>query len=63
MFFKEITRYYGPAVQIAPRVTTKDCYLGGVPLKKGTDVNVIPYANHYNDSFFKDPKSFNPERW
>ena len=60
---EETRRMYGPGVHLAPREAIKDNFLGGVPIKKGTMLNVSVFANHYNPEYFKDPFVFRPERW
>lgn len=59
---KETTRLYGPSSVLFIRESAQDQYLKGIPIRKGTYLNVVT-ANHYNPKYFRDPLSFIPERW
>ncbi|CAH7232966.1 cytochrome P450 [Vibrio crassostreae] len=51
---------------VAPQLylePTKDTYLGGFEIKKGTPVFVILHANGFDPDLFEDPMSFDPNRW
>lgn len=45
---KEATRFSGPATHMAQRHANVDNYLNGIPIKKGTSVTVMQFANHYS---------------
>jgi cytochrome P450 family 3 subfamily A len=59
----ETTRHYGPVNGNFARVATEDHYIGKIPVKKGTLMAMQPMGNHYNPKYFKDPFTFQPERW
>ena len=52
---KETLRCYGPAPLLFEKKAKVDNYLNGLPVKKGTMVSVVQYANHYNEKYFKNP--------
>ena len=62
MIQKEVTRLWGPVPALFMREAQQDHYLGSIPVKKGTMVNLVQ-SNHYNAAYFKDPYRFRPERW
>ena len=57
---KETTRMYGPISGLFMRVAKEDNYLNGLPIKKGTYVNIQHMGNHYSEKYFKDPLIFRP---
>ncbi|KAJ3084013.1 hypothetical protein HK102_000796 [Quaeritorhiza haematococci] len=52
-----------PVATFVPRVTPRDTVLGGHFLPKGTLVSCCQYATHRDPSVWKDPETFEPERW
>ena len=60
---KETSRYSIPAISLFPRLSKVDNYLYGVPVKKGTAIQIGVMANHFNEKYFKNPYEFRPERW
>ena len=56
MVQKETTRIYGPAVSLLVRVAGKDTILGGIPINKGTVVNVQYWTTHRNPKYYKNPE-------
>ena len=45
---KEATRFSGPGSHLFQRNANVDNYLNGLPIKKGTSVTVMQFANHYS---------------
>jgi cytochrome P450 len=37
--------------------------IGGYPLPRGAQVNLVPYITHRDPRWFDDPESFRPERF
>lgn len=52
---KETLRCFGPAPVLFEKTAKNDNYLNGLPVKKGTMISVVQYANHYNEKYFKNP--------
>ena len=52
-----------PATNLSVRSVVKEHYLGKIPMKLGLQVVVKILSNHYKEEFWKDPMTFNPERW
>jgi len=63
LVWKETLRLYPPSPIGTVRLLTEDITLGKFTLPKGTNVAVPPYASHRNPKGFKDPDTFNPDRW
>nr|ACO15001.1 Cytochrome P450 3A24 [Caligus clemensi] len=61
-FIKETLRMYPPAT-LHTRVCTNDTEVEGIPVKKGTQIEMPIYASHYNPEFFPSPHEFKPERF
>jgi cytochrome P450 len=59
---KEALRLY-PAVWVTVTTASADTTLAGLPLLKGTNVWISPFAAHRDPRWFPDPDSFRPERW
>ena len=53
----------GPLNMVLFREAIEDNYLCGVPVKKGTKININWIGNHFNPEYFEDPYEFRPERW
>ena len=49
---KETSRIFGPTTTILPRVATKDCFLKGIPVKKGTYLTPRFNANYFSEKYF-----------
>ena len=60
---KETTRYFGPGVFSFFRQAREDNDLKGVPMKKGTIINLNTVGFHYSSKYYKDPTEFRPDRW
>ena len=45
---KETTRLYGPGTHLFSRQAKCDNYLNGVPIKKGTSINIFTFSNHFS---------------
>lgn len=59
----ETMRMVAPLPKVVPRVATEDTELSGVFIPKGTYVNVDIYDIHHNESVWKRPNEFNPDRF
>lgn len=46
-----------------PHVTTKNCYLGGYKIKKGTSIFPNIWGLHNDEKIWGDPENFRPERF
>ena len=46
-----------------PRICNKDFTYKGIHVKKGIQVVVPVYALHYDEDYYEDPFTFNPERY
>ena len=60
--FSEAMRLY-PPIHVIFRQANADTELGGVAIKKGDTVVVSPYALHRDARYWKNPESFDPERF
>ncbi len=52
-----------PPVPSIPRKTVKDCEFKGFKIPKGSMINIFPYFNGYMEAYWKDPETFDPERF
>ena len=52
-----------PGAFSAPRVSMQDTELAGTFIPKGTVVFLNMYELHHNPTVWKDPNTFNPERF
>jgi cytochrome P450 len=59
---KESMRLYPPGWLVA-REALQDYELDGYPIKRGTQLFVLPYLMHHNREYFSDPERFIPDRW
>lgn len=59
---KESLRLFPPAFTVM-RHCKADVMVGGLPVKKGMDVSLVPWATHRDARFFPDPLRFDPERF
>ncbi|CAO3671165.1 unnamed protein product [Umbelopsis ramanniana] len=60
---KETARIAPPATQVFPRVAAVDTELCGVHIPKGTKINIDITGMHFNPHLWKDPLTFDPERF
>jgi cytochrome P450 len=51
----ETLRLADPVNILLFRECQEDDVLSGVPIPKGTVINAVPLANHYNDKYYKHP--------
>ena len=61
-FQKEALRWYGPSPLLFEKKAKADNYLNGLPIKKGTMISFVQFANHFFEKYFKNPDEFLPER-
>eukprot|EP01080_Neovahlkampfia_damariscottae_P011888 gene11888-5215_t len=52
-----------PPVPEIDRETEKDMFVGDMFVPKGTMIGINIYGLHHNPKIWKDPYSFNPDRW
>ncbi|KAH8412328.1 hypothetical protein KR009_001338 [Drosophila setifemur] len=62
LFIKEAQRVY-PSVPFIGRYCEKDYDINGTMVPKGTTINIPIVLMGYNESVFKDPHHFRPERF
>lgn len=62
-FYKEVLRYWTVIPISLPRVSIKDITYHGAVIPAGTTFYMNAYAADYDDTHFKDPYSFIPERY
>ncbi|CAN8096441.1 unnamed protein product [Discula destructiva] len=60
---KETLRLYAPLPVFAPRSLLIDSEIDGYIIPAGTVVGMAPYSLHRNPDVFKEPLTFNPDRW
>jgi cytochrome P450 len=58
----ESMRLRPPAWSIG-REATEDVEIGGVMMKRGTQLWLVQYTSHRDERFFPRPLAFEPERW
>nr|QTW43691.1 CYP3082A3 [Eurytemora affinis] len=59
----EVFRLCNVVPVVAPHLATKDIQLGQYTLSKGTTVLTNTYSVHMDPEHFKDPHTFNPDRF
>ena len=59
----EAMRMGTPLPSLIPRITTKDHFLGDIPISKGTMMDNNMFSNTHNPKYFTEPFAFRPERW
>ncbi|XP_014260065.1 probable cytochrome P450 CYP44 [Cimex lectularius] len=59
---KETFRFYPVGTEIS-RILKSDVILSGYEVPKETHVNINMNSNFFKEEYFKQPKSFLPERW
>ncbi len=62
MVLKEAMRMYPPAVSMG-REPIEDVEVGGYTVKKGEMVQVSVYGLHYQEKYFPNPDTFDPNRF
>ncbi|KAF2428873.1 putative cytochrome P450 phenylacetate 2-hydroxylase [Tothia fuscella] len=62
-FYKEVLRYWTVIPICLPRVSIKDIEYNGAIIPAGTTFYMNAYAADYDESHFKDPYKFMPERY
>ncbi|KAF5722314.1 pisatin demethylase cytochrome P450 [Fusarium mundagurra] len=60
---KETLRLYAPLPSTEPRSIHIDSVIDGYTIPGNTVVGMSPWIMHRNESVFKDPLVFNPDRW
>ncbi|CVK97719.1 related to pisatin demethylase cytochrome P450 [Fusarium mangiferae] len=60
---KETLRLYAPLPSTEPRSIDIDSVIDGYTIPGNTVVGMSPWIMHRNESVFKDPLVFNPDRW
>ncbi|KAL4901684.1 hypothetical protein BDW74DRAFT_187274 [Aspergillus multicolor] len=60
---KETLRLFAPLPGTEPRAADADQVIDGYVIPAGTVVSISPHTLHRNPRVFKDPHTFNPERW
>jgi phenylacetate 2-hydroxylase len=60
---KEVLRFWTVIPICLPRVSIKDIAYKGAVIPAGTTLYMNAYAANYDDTHFKDPASFVPERY
>ena len=45
------------------RVATEDTVINGIPIKKGTVINIPAIAIQLDPEYFEDPDEYKPERF
>ncbi|CAD8082688.1 unnamed protein product [Paramecium primaurelia] len=62
-FINECMRMYTPVPYFIEREVKQDHKVGDYFLKKNSEVSLCLFPNNYDPKNFKDPFTFNPERW
>ncbi|OIW24533.1 cytochrome P450 [Coniochaeta ligniaria NRRL 30616] len=60
---KETLRLYAPLPSFEPRSSASDCVIDGYTIPAGTIVGMSPFTLHRNAEVFRDPLTFDPDRW
>uniref|UniRef100_A0AC35UGJ3 Cytochrome P450 n=1 Tax=Rhabditophanes sp. KR3021 TaxID=114890 RepID=A0AC35UGJ3_9BILA len=61
--FKETLRLRPSAAQFVSRTATQDCEILGIKFEKGTSVIAPIFVIHWDEQYWPDAHSFNPERF
>lgn len=56
-------RMFGPVIDTAPRITSQDTYIDGAFIPKNTFVAANLFSLHHDESIWKNPDDFIPERF
>lgn len=62
-FVDEALRILPPTPGISSRVAARDDELGGVPVRKGAFMLILPWLMHRNRLVWDEPERFDPERF
>jgi len=60
---KETLRLYPPIPIAAGRKPIEDDFIGGYKIPKGTKILVCPLIQHRLETYWKNPDTFDPDRW
>lgn len=60
---RETLRLFAPLPASEPRSLPEDTTIDGYAIPARTVVSISPYVLHRNADVFRDPLSFNPDRW
>lgn len=60
---KETLRLHPPAIGVFTREAVRDVEIGGYPLKRGHQVQLLSFVTQRDPRFFPDPETFDPERF
>jgi len=60
---KETLRLHPPAIGVFTREAVSDVEIGGYPLKRGHQVQLLSFVTQRDPRFFPDPERFDPERF
>jgi cytochrome P450 len=61
--FLKTLRMNGPTPIIIPRIAAEDTTLSGTFIPKGTFVNVAIQCIQHSEMYWKDPETFDPDRF
>jgi cytochrome P450 len=60
---RESLRINTPISYVVPRMSTADAQLGKYAIPAGASITVDIYAIHHDETFWKEPHAFKPERF
>ncbi|CEP12637.1 hypothetical protein [Parasitella parasitica] len=63
MVMKETMRRHPPVYNTTARIATEDINMAGIYIPKGTEMRLDIYNLHHNPDVWKDPYTFDPERF
>ena len=52
-----------PPISEHDRTCTKDTEVKGIKIEKGTRIQLVIYASHFDEEFFPEPEKYKPERF
>ena len=61
--YKEILRYYTTFPMSVPRRSVEDIQYNGTIIPAGTSFYMNAFGGNHDEDYFKDPNTFNPERY